>query len=404
MKKKNILFYAMGGKQWIAGLHYIKIIIYMLLQHERTKEHLNIYILVHEEHSEMFKKFNQYPFVKLISYPKNTILSKFNRVFWAKRLDLSLLMAVQKYNIDYVYPVKGPFWGLNQKSIYWIPDFQHVHLPKFFSRDQIEYRDKTYRYIAKNHKILMLSSQDAKNDFKNLFPRYTGGVHVLRFVSSLEMEISPVTTKIKKETIDKYKLNKEYIYIPNQFWAHKNHIVAFKAIHEIVNNRKKKIHLICTGNKDDYRNRKHFNYLMKYLDDHSLHDYIDILGFVSREEQVVIMQQAKMLMQPSLFEGWGIAVEEAKTLDKRIIISDLPIHQEQKDHHCILFEKNNPIDLANKIEEEWTRSYESNSRRGIEYTKRRAWEYVNEFLSALTGESIELKVKNTPIQQEVMNS
>jgi glycosyltransferase involved in cell wall biosynthesis len=41
------------------------------------------------------------------------------------------------------------------------------------------------------------------------------------------------------------------------------------------------------------------------------------------------MQNSVALINPSLFEGWSSSVEEAKSLGKRIILSDIPVHKEQ---------------------------------------------------------------------------
>lgn len=42
---------------------------------------------------------------------------------------------------------------------------------------------------------------------------------------------------------------------------------------------------------------------------------IRLLGFVERTEQLCIMKNAAFIVQPSLCEGWGTVLEDAKVLD-----------------------------------------------------------------------------------------
>ena len=39
-------------------------------------------------------------------------------------------------------------------------------------------------------------------------------------------------------------------------------------------------------------------------------------------------------MQPSLCEGWGTVLEDAKVLDKAVLLSDIPVHREQKNENA----------------------------------------------------------------------
>jgi glycosyltransferase involved in cell wall biosynthesis len=65
------------------------------------------------------------------------------------------------------------------------------------------------------------------------------------------------------------------------------------------------------------------------------------------------MQHATALINPSLFEGWSTAVEEAKSIGKRIILSDISVHREQNPDGGIFFNPNNSTELANILQEIW---------------------------------------------------
>ena len=91
------------------------------------------------------------------------------------------------------------------------------------------------------------------------------------------------------------------------------------------------------------------------------------------------MKNAKFVIQPSLFEGWGTVVEDAKVLDKTILLSDIPVHQEQKNEKCILFDPHDPVALANLIQQESLKEHHDDIEKGIADMYLRAKEYSEGF-------------------------
>ena len=61
------------------------------------------------------------------------------------------------------------------------------------------------------------------------------------------------------------------------------------------------------------------------------------------------MKDSEVVINPSKFEGWSTTVEEAKSLGKNIILSDIPVHREQNPKWGIYFDPNNPNQLASII-------------------------------------------------------
>lgn len=351
INNKNILFIANGSKEWIGGLYYVKNIIYTLEKRNIIGNSTNIYILVKNENVELFKTFSSNRNIHIVIY-KNNIFNKIVRkgtfIISKRILDLELLNKVKKFNVDYIYPINYHiFLFLKNKNIYWIPDFQHVHLPDMFSKKEVSLRNKTFSYIAKNHKLLILSSNDAYNDYKSLYPDYTENVKVFSFESDIRDEVKHLNNKLINETIKKYNLPQNFIFLPNQFWKHKNHITAFKAVNFIVNKLNKNIILVCTGNTHDNRNKEYYNELLSYIKQNNLEKNIIILGFIPRRDQLALMKASLAVLQPSLFEGWGTVVEDAKVLNKKIILSDINVHYEQKNENCIIFKRDDDVQLGN---------------------------------------------------------
>ena len=59
---------------------------------------------------------------------------------------------------------------------------------------------------------------------------------------------------------------------------------------------------------------------------------------------------AAAIVNPSRFEGWSTAVEEAKAIGVPMILSDLAVHREQAGDVARLFNPDNAAQLADYIE------------------------------------------------------
>ena len=52
------------------------------------------------------------------------------------------------------------------------------------------------------------------------------------------------------------------------------------------------------------------------------------------------------MVNPSTYEGWNTAVEQAKALNKRTVLSNISVHREQKNHYSYLFNTSNYLSLS----------------------------------------------------------
>ncbi len=371
--KKGIVLYAYGSNSWIGGLYYIKNIAFMLSNNDKFTKKYNIFIFVENKNAGIFSDLPE----------KVKVVVKEKREDFEKKL--FLFGFYLKNRISYLFPAcdlsSYPFI----KSIAWIPDFQHNYLPHMFSEDELAKRTDEYTRVADDNYALIVSSQTSKQDFEKFYSDKKKYIAVVRFVSYIESEIKNLNEEEESEILGKYGLLcSKYIYIGNQFWKHKNHIVALKAIKIFLqNNPESKVRFVFTGKMNDYRNPDYNEELKKMFSEAEISNYVINLGFIERKEQLVIMKNAQFLIQPSLFEGWGTVVEDAKVLDKTILLSDIPVHREQKSSKCILFEPNNEIQLAGLIEEQISKTRQESIEDGIKNMYKRAIEYSECFFELL---------------------
>jgi hypothetical protein len=66
-----------------------------------------------------------------------------------------------------------------------------------------------------------------------------------------------------------------------------------------------------------------------------------------------LFRRAVAVVQPSLFEGWSALVEDARTFDKRIYVSDIPVHREEQPSNAVFFQPDRPDELAELVAQDW---------------------------------------------------
>ncbi len=373
MRKKKILFNGLGNRGWIGGLYYLKNILFSCLQSEKIRNNFDLVVLIDPEHADIFDCFRAgggetagvdirvlsgEPKWKLAFYEMNLIW--FCGVKYCYALELNKIGRLFK-----------------KRGIFWIPDFQHKNLPEFFGKEELAAKDANFLAVTEMSNPLVLSSFDAKNDLERFYPEHKCSVSVVHFVSYIEPEIRAVTPELERKTAEAFGLKKKYIYLPNQFWQHKNHIVAVEAI-ALLKERGAlaEYDFVFTGNLKDYRDPAYIDRLKEILGAPKVRDCIRVLGFVDRTQQLAIMKNACFIVQPSLCEGWGTVLEDAKVLDKTVLLSDIPVHREQKNEKCFLFDPRNPNELADLMEEMSGRAFSEHIEDGIANMYREAREYA----------------------------
>lgn len=224
----------------------------------------------------------------------------------------------------------------NIKSVCWIPDLQHKILKKNFNKKEILQRDKIFRNYLEKATAIITSSETTKNHLIKYYKNSNKKkINVLNFVPLIS------TNKIKKfsQIKKKYNLPKNYFFCPNQFWVHKNHKLIIDAV-KYIKNKKINFKIIFSGSRKDYRNHNHILSIMKKIKKNNLSAYFVFLDKIVYEDVISIMYYSNAIINPSIFEGWSTTVEEGKLLKKKILLSKIATHLEQKPKYGSYFDIN----------------------------------------------------------------
>lgn len=241
------------------------------------------------------------------------------------------------FPFDAIFP--HPVAGQEARTVSWIPDFQELHLPYFFSEQEVRNRRNHHRQRF-NTAGLVVSSADVKADVERFYPGECARIAVVRFATFDRFDDSRVA-----EVVRAYGITGRYVLCANQVWVHKNHIVVLKAV-ELLKRQGIHVQVFFTGNENDYRVPGYTDFLKRLVVEWELSDRVRFLGFIPREDQLCLMKGAHYIVQPSLFEGWSTVIEDAKAMGQFVVASDLGVHKEQLSERCRFFGRHDPQELA----------------------------------------------------------
>jgi len=152
---------------------------------------------------------------------------------------------------------------------------------------------------------------------------------------------------------------------------------------KVLNDKNIHSNVVCTGNIHDYRNPEYFSSFLELLKTFKVEKQFRILGVIPYEEMISLMYYSKAVINPSLFEGWSTTVEESKILNKRILLSDIPVHKEQNPQKGQFFNLSSTQELAEKMEDCIKNSgYKSNHTKSdliIKSNKKNILDFANNF-------------------------
>ena len=251
-----------------------------------------------------------------------------------------------RYQLDVLLPSIAPLVGQRVPWIGYIYDYQHAYFPEFFSQSEIAYRVKKFSLMLSSAKFVLVNAQAVAEDVRRFNPESTAKIVVLPFSAPP----NPSWLDAAPPNLEKYRINGRYFIISNQFWQHKNHVTAWRAL-AIVLHFYPDIELVCTGWTHDYRKPEYFVSLEKLAHEFRINHRLHILGLIPKIEQIGLIRAATAMIQPSLFEGGpgGGAVFDAISLGVPCIVSDITVNRELNDSLVVFFEAGDHKSLARKM-------------------------------------------------------
>ena len=238
---------------------------------------------------------------------------------------------LRQHGIDVLLSFFPPAWWRPCDAGFccWLPDFQHLRLPQYFTPEEAAARDDDYRHLAGSADVVVLSSKDAKKDFDRFCPEYSEKARLFHFPSLFAFREDPAPGETR-EVRERYGIESGFLLVVNQFFAHKNHIQVIEAMGRLLREGRcpQVVMIGLTVDPRDMSGRA-MSGLLERIAELRLEGRVKLLGFVPADVRDVLLRNCRALIQPSEFEGWNTSVEDAKALGRPILASDLPVHHEQ---------------------------------------------------------------------------
>ncbi len=254
-----------------------------------------------------------------------------------------LLRCLRRIKADVALPVNGT---LGQNCLVpwlgYVPDFQHKYLKENFSSDECILRDIQFANIFRDATAAVVNSKAVKDDILKFSPNTKTKIYSLPFSPN---PVPEWFDELEYDVREKYSLPDKFFMISNQFWIHKDHLTAFKAMISV------DVNIVCTGTMGDYRRPEYMDEINQFLDTNNLTKRVKLLGHISKRDQVEIMKKSIAVVQPTLFEGGpgGGCVYDAASLGVPVIMSDISVNMEVEAENIWYFKAGSSDDLAEKM-------------------------------------------------------
>ncbi len=340
-KKINLCFVYPEGDGWTGEINYLDSLISSLLLLKLNK--LNFIIFCSYKKKKYLSSFiPNKNIIASVYFQKNSVFLVLRKILkFIFKIYLILLYLKKKNKVDIIshyVPTPGIV------SICWIPDLQHLYLKSFFSKHELKRRNLLFNNYIKKADGVLVSSKDTYSNLKKNYKINKSKTYILNFVPKIDFTVIKKFKYLK----NKYNLKPNYIYVPNQFWKHKNHNILVKSA-ILLKEKNHRVKFVVTGNPASGFDNSVYSDFVRDIAVNQVNEYFDLPGFVPYVDVINLIFHSKILLNPSLFEGWSTTVEEGKVFNKKMILSNLRVHKEQCSNKALYFKHNNPMELAIKI-------------------------------------------------------
>lgn len=256
----------------------------------------------------------------------------------------ALTRKVSELGLDIIIPSMAPLPSAFEPPwMGYIYDFQHRQLPHLFPPGERRKRDRSFKTIMENADGILVNSRDTARIAAEIYGAQRAKLHAMPFCAC------PPEAWFQGEDVDPPCGRRvPYVMVCNQFWVHKDHQTAFRAL-TLLPTRHRDVAMVCTGNTQDYRRPRYFSELMELVESLGVTNRVHVMGLLPKESQISLMRQSAAVIQPTLCEGGpgGGSTYDAVAMGVPAILSDIPINLELRDEREIcFFHAQDPEDLA----------------------------------------------------------
>jgi glycosyltransferase involved in cell wall biosynthesis len=225
-------------------------------------------------------------------------------------------------------------------------DLQHLHLPEFFTPAQVAEREARYRGLCETASIVTMMSSWGRDDIIGRYGLSPEKVLVVPGAAATGA-YEPPTQRDVVATRERFGLPDRFALYPAKAWPHKNHLRLVAALH-LLRDRGIDVPVVLTGKQDDRAAA-----VLAAAEAYGVSDLIHFVGFVTPLELGAMYRIARMMVFPSLFEGWGLPVIEAMSVGLPLACSNVTCLPVVTAGAAELFDPTDPAAIADAMSRVW---------------------------------------------------
>ena len=279
---------------------------------------------------------------------------------------------MNRLNVDLIHHPFSILQPINHKipSVLTFHDMQHEFFPEYFSAYALNARKKLWRSSAEQATRIIAISEYAKmclveyyridpNKIDVVYNGFSPQFCVIENVQTLESVRS------------RHGLHKPFMYYPAATWPHKNHKRLLAALRIMKERHGFNGQLVLSGiamNANDE--------VIGEIERLGLRDDVVVLGYLPQEELPWLYNLARLMVFPSLSEGFGIPLVEAMACGCPVACSNVTSIPEVVGDAALTFDPGSAEEMADKIWSLWSDDTlrQDFRAKGFERVKQFSWE------------------------------
>lgn len=227
--------------------------------------------------------------------------------------DLRIILLIYKIKPDLIhFPYQQGFFT-NKPFIYQVHDMQHKYLKNNFNLIQLFERNFFWKKFSSKASINLCENKSVAKDIQKFFKVKKNKIRIIPIPPNQADFIGKLWTGQKSD----------YIIYPAAFWTHKNHIRLVEAF-ALLSKQQSFLKLVFTGFE-----HKHARLVKQKILELNIEDRVVFKGNLKRVELINQIQNARLVVIPSLFESYSIPVWEAMIMEVPVIASNIRNVSEQ---------------------------------------------------------------------------
>jgi glycosyltransferase involved in cell wall biosynthesis len=252
-------------------------------------------------------------------------------------------------------------------------DLQHVHLPQFFSDNELEQREAVYQYFCNAAAIVPVAARWIAEDIHRQYGVPREKLPIIPFAPPA-IDHAPPTAMEIRAICDRLRLQPSgFLLYPAAGWQHKNHIGLVEALALLRARSIEPPLLVFTGAFAPFSLRT-----LERAAALGVTDRIRWAGYIAQRDLVLLYHLARGVIVPTKFEAGSCPIWEAFAIGCPVTCSNVTSLPSLTDGGALLFNPDDSGEIASAIFRLWSDASlrEQLAARGREVVAQHTWESV----------------------------